>query len=197
MKKSKQEQIIEKATELFFAKGISDTNMDEIAACVPVSKMTIYKYFNSKEKLLSDVLDRYIRSIHRDMTRKIKENPDPLTALMSIMDYEAIQFPEVFFREMFESYPNLIAQMMEYYEKKIAGEFEQLIFDAQRKGQIRKEISPHILLLYINGLKEHFAKPQVIRGLGDLKSVGEQVKTIMLYGIVTPENQPKNSSEGI
>ncbi|MEX2416144.1 MAG: helix-turn-helix domain-containing protein [Paenibacillaceae bacterium] len=47
MKKSKKDLIIEKASELFFDKGILATSMDEIAEKVPVAKMTIYKYFHS------------------------------------------------------------------------------------------------------------------------------------------------------
>lgn len=197
MKKSKKEQIIEKATELFFENGISATSMDDIAAAVPVAKMTIYKYFNGKDSLLWEVIDGYVRRMHAMMTEKISRHPNPLDALLAIMNYKDMTVPDSFFKECFENYPQYSARIMEYYNRHIAGEFEQLILAGQRKGEIRKEISPYILTLYIQAIKDYFSKPEVLHGLSDFKAVGEQFRTMFLYGIVTPEYQKKNSPEGL
>ncbi|MEX2416145.1 MAG: hypothetical protein WD424_08370 [Paenibacillaceae bacterium] len=41
------------------------------------------------------------------------------------------------------------------------------------------------------------SRPDIIQGIGDLQTVGEQFRTMFLYGIVTPEYQQKNSPEEI
>src|SRR5690606_26680909 len=95
VKKSKKEQVVEKATELFFQNGILATSMDEIAAAVPVSKMTIYNYYQSKDRLVGEVLERYIRYLHDMMNEMIAAHPnDPLQALLETLDYRKFQIPE-------------------------------------------------------------------------------------------------------
>ena len=191
MKKSKKDQIIEKATELFFEKGILATSMDEIAEMTPVAKMTIYKYFHNKEGLLSEVLNRYVREKHMFMSDQIQRYPDPLDAILHIMNYKDMDIPQQFLKECFENYPQFVVEMMTYYKENIAKEFEKLILNAQQKGQIRKELSPHILMIYVQAIKEHLAKPEVVKGIADLRTVGEQFISMFLYGIVTPEHQGK------
>lgn len=190
MRKSKKEQVVERATELFFEKGILATSMDEIAAAVPVSKMTIYNYYQSKDRLVSEVLDRYIRYLHDVMSEMIAAHPtDPLQALLATLDYRQFRIPELFLRECLEHYPQFTAQMITYYNVHVAGQFEQLILSAQQKGQIRKEISPHLLLLYVQGIKDFLSRPEIMHGIQDLKAASEQFRTMFLYGIVAPEHQ--------
>ncbi len=48
---------MEKAEELFCKLGYKAVSMDEIAAAAGISKMTIYKYFSSKEDLFIKVVE--------------------------------------------------------------------------------------------------------------------------------------------
>lgn len=192
MKKSKKEQIIDLAKELFFTKGIAATNMDEIAEQVPVAKMTIYKYFKSKEGLISEVLDQYLDMQHKLFLDYINNYPDPLESILAMLSYKQEDIPELFIKELLETYPQFLIKLMDYYKTHIAKEFEQLIFKAQQKGQIRREISPFILMLYVQSIKEFLSKPDILKQLPNFQLVGEQIRTMLLYGIVTPEYQDKD-----
>jgi AcrR family transcriptional regulator len=57
------ERIKKTALELFTTYGADKVCMDEIAARADVSKVTIYKYFNSKEELHRQVIDLYVDEI--------------------------------------------------------------------------------------------------------------------------------------
>lgn len=50
-KDARREEIINSAEKIFFAKGLADTTMDEIAAVAELSKGTLYLYYKSKEDL--------------------------------------------------------------------------------------------------------------------------------------------------
>lgn len=191
MKKSKKDQIIDKATELFMNNGILATSMDDIATSVPAAKMTIYNYFGSKDKLLYEVLFRYIRSMHERMTRLIAESPDPLSALQAILSYKEMQIPENFLKECLEHDPQVASQMIVDYHRHVAGEFEKFIFDGQRSGHIRKDISPFVLNLCVAAIKSYLTRPDIAGQIGDFKSIGEQINTLILYGIVSPEHNQK------
>lgn len=191
MRRSKREQILEKATELFFAKGVSAVSMDDIAAAVPVSKMTIYNSFKSKDRLVGAVMERYVREQHEIMNRKIEESPDTLSALVSILNYRDMPVvPDLFIRESLELYPQIMADLMQYYQMHVQDQMRDLIVRGQQEGVIRRELSPHILMAYMQGLGEFFARPEVVNQFRDLRLLGEQFRTMFLFGIAAP-NAPK------
>jgi len=53
----KRQSIIEGATRMFLQYGFNASNMDKIAQEAPVSKATLYKYFDSKDALLLAVIE--------------------------------------------------------------------------------------------------------------------------------------------
>lgn len=53
------ERIKETALQLFLTRGVDQVSMDEIAEAANVSKVTIYKYFHSKEVLHKEVVNLY------------------------------------------------------------------------------------------------------------------------------------------
>lgn len=56
-----REHITDTAMELFFAKGIKETSVDEIARLGKISRVTIYKYFPTKLDIAVSVFRRYLR----------------------------------------------------------------------------------------------------------------------------------------
>lgn len=53
----KRQSIVEGATRMFLQYGFNATSMDKISRTAPVSKATLYKYFDSKDVLLAAVIE--------------------------------------------------------------------------------------------------------------------------------------------
>ena len=53
-----KDKILLVASDLFHSKGISSTGVDTIVAVAGTTKMTLYKYFNTKEQLIIAVLQK-------------------------------------------------------------------------------------------------------------------------------------------
>ncbi len=53
-----REKIVTVASDLFQTRGINSTGVDTIVAVAGTTKMTLYKYFKSKEDLILEVLKR-------------------------------------------------------------------------------------------------------------------------------------------
>lgn len=51
-----RERILEAAKELFYARGIRAVSVDEIAAAADTNKMTLYRHFESKDRLVAEYL---------------------------------------------------------------------------------------------------------------------------------------------
>lgn len=75
---SKQAQIIEAAVAEFQEKGFAAASMDRVSARAEVSKRTVYKYFESKEKLFRSIVDvlservAVMQDIRYDPTRPLR-----------------------------------------------------------------------------------------------------------------------------
>src|SRR5258705_2356653 len=53
---SPRERILDAARELFYARGIRNVGVDEIAAAAQTNKMTLYRHFESKDLLVAEYL---------------------------------------------------------------------------------------------------------------------------------------------
>ena len=82
----RKEEIIRIATELFHEKGYHETSLDDIAERVGFSKPAIYYYFNSKDDILFEIVDRIVADA-LERIREIANRPgsaaDRLHALLT------------------------------------------------------------------------------------------------------------------
>jgi TetR/AcrR family fatty acid metabolism transcriptional regulator len=77
-RKSRKDEIIKVASNLFSQKSYHDVTMDQIAGEVGVAKGTIYLYFKSKENLYLGILEHTFETIESILEKEIaKEDPAP------------------------------------------------------------------------------------------------------------------------
>jgi AcrR family transcriptional regulator len=77
-RKSRKDEIIKAASNLFSQKSYHDVTMDQIAGEVGVAKGTIYLYFESKENLYLGILEHTFETIESILEKEIaKEDPAP------------------------------------------------------------------------------------------------------------------------
>ncbi len=55
-----KQKILDESTKVFLQEGFYKTPMDEIAKRLKISKKTIYKYFDSKENLVKQVVRNFL-----------------------------------------------------------------------------------------------------------------------------------------
>lgn len=75
------DRIKKSALELFTSYGADKVSMDEIAARARVSKVTIYKYFHSKEELRKEIISLYVDNILAATERVLDSDLDFLEKL--------------------------------------------------------------------------------------------------------------------
>jgi AcrR family transcriptional regulator len=82
-----KQDILEVATLEFAANGLSGARVDAIAARMQTTKRMIYYYFESKEKLFSEVLERAYGGIRRIEENLDLNRLDPETALRRLVEF--------------------------------------------------------------------------------------------------------------
>lgn len=189
-RQGKKELILQTGRRLFIERGIGATSMDDIAEAAPVSKMTLYNYFGSKEGLVEAVIGEMIEQSKEHFYRLVRDAKSPLEVLAGLARTEDFQeVPEPLVLELLEQYPEIAKSLMQYYAKEVNPVFENVIFQGQQQGQIRRDISPHVLMQFLMALKEFMSKPERLRGMGDLQTVSNQMTTMLYHGIIAPEHK--------
>jgi len=91
----KRQSIIEGATQMFLQYGFNASSMDKIAQAAPVSKATLYKYFDSKDALLAAVIEHLCLNLFQVVDDAIAETE----SIENILKKIASAFVELIFSE--------------------------------------------------------------------------------------------------
>ncbi len=73
--------ILKKAAEVFTAKGIQNTTIEDVTKHLGKAKSLIYYYFSDKETLYKEVLENEINSLRNKVIEKLNSTVDPISKL--------------------------------------------------------------------------------------------------------------------
>lgn len=102
-----KEQIITFAAEKFTQFGSKRFTMDELAALLGISKKTIYKYFSSKEDLVTASIQHLINEYNQTLEYLVEVEKDPITSII-------IMYEKAFDRLKYFK-PSFIFGLRKYY----------------------------------------------------------------------------------
>ncbi len=137
----KREQIYQAAVVEFQQKGFSEASMDRISARASASKRTVYKYFESKEKLFQEMIRRHWARFAESLSvtyDKDKDIRDQLTALGQaegklLTDPEVMAMTRLVMSEVLRS-PELVGENQKKTDFKTA--FEIMLREADADGVV-------------------------------------------------------------
>jgi AcrR family transcriptional regulator len=145
------DRIKKSALELFTTHGADKVSMDEIADKADVSKVTIYKYFHSKQKLQREVMDIYIDQI-LDATEKVLYSDMNFTEKLKftlgakLNSPKMADSPDLF--EMLDKYGQTEGGSQERLKKRIKEIMFRFYEQGKKEGYIQKSIPFEIFYLY-------------------------------------------------
>lgn len=82
-----QEQIIEKATEMYLTLGFKSVTMDDIANEMGISKKTIYQHFANKKDLVEAVSTQVFETISCGIDSICLEDKNPIVEIFEIKNF--------------------------------------------------------------------------------------------------------------
>lgn len=148
----KKELILQTAIEMFFRNGIANTSVSDIAQGAKVSKVTIFKYFESKEKLVREAMNIYFNNYLESELKILKSEEHVLKKMEMLFSFIKGSNPmtgnDVLSSEVWKDplmqqiYSELTAKAM----PDIIGCFEQ----GKAEGLIDSSIPNEALLAYIS-----------------------------------------------
>lgn len=154
----RKQYIIQITKEILREKGYLDTSMDEIAAKVGISKVTLYKHFKSKEDLVYEIVASEMELILKGLDEQLNSNTQLLEKLEIIFEHGYRKFfrKESFIllsiftnqEESLAFLKNKRKEMLEL-EQKLKARIIPLFEEGQQQGIIDQQVPASILFISV------------------------------------------------
>ncbi|KXX60445.1 TetR/AcrR family transcriptional regulator [Rhodococcus sp. LB1] len=165
-------RIIAAAGKVLAETGYRHTRLSAIAAEAGMQTGSLYYYFDSKEELVEEALDGGVRVVHERVRGSVDDLPDPATAGERL--FAAVR---AFVKARLEigsmspahirSYRDLPKDMRERLRPELeafSSLWDQLVIAAIESGEIRNDIDPFVLHLFVVHTSEQIIKwPDTVR----------------------------------
>lgn len=178
-------KIVSSATEQIMKYGLRGFTLDDITANLNISKKTLYKYFSSKNELISEIVASTVEVEKNTAVVQMEKGKDwleKLEALLSVYSYQAI--PYRILDELHRYFPEEREKIEEI------GDFREhlaisLLEEGIRCGDIEPDVQPATVT---HALKKIFLSPtdpKLLEGLDmTVNQLLEQMKRLLIYGIL-------------
>ena len=149
----RREAIVEKAAELYAAKGFLGASVADLAEALGASKSLIYHYYPSKEDILFEVMDSHLRDLNDAMNRVVGMDLEPpkklreLTRSFMRLYVGAAARHKVLLNELDNLLPERRAEVVSRQNSHIKM-VERLLVEIQPKLKRRKRAQTPAALLY-------------------------------------------------
>ncbi len=181
------ERIERTALELFKAHGVEQTSMDKIAEKADVSKVTIYKYFQSKEELFRQVINLYIDEILAETEERLASDGDIVEKLKILMLAQA-NAPQLADSEALSILLEPGDPAQPGLKSRIRDFMYRIYEEGKQEGYIEESLSFDLLNLYTEIFTAGFqAKTKDLAAVLADPQMFEQLQRLFFFGFVRKE----------
>lgn len=157
IKDKKLKQILFAAKDLFWKYGIKRVTIEEVCSEANVSKMTFYKHFKNKIELVVKVYETIVEESWVKYRKLMDSNISFENKIQGIfkLKREGVQdLSKEFYADLLKSDIPEIQNMIQKAMKKNFQIFINDLNEAQKKGEVRKDIKPEFIMYFINHMIE-------------------------------------------
>ncbi len=151
-----EEELIRVATQCFSERGYQHTTLDDIVSQVGISRVTFYKYFESKAMLLKVICERSLRDYKHQLEEIMKQplsRPERLRQAVALhIDSSTGEQPlmRLFFQEEV-NLPEKVSQTMAQMHRDIDRLMEEEIKQGIARGEVI-DANPRLLMYAFMGM---------------------------------------------
>ncbi|MCK5168245.1 MAG: TetR/AcrR family transcriptional regulator, partial [Bacteroidales bacterium] len=167
--------------------------IEEICSAANVSKMTFYKHFKNKMELVKYLLNHiYEKGIKK--YRDIMDSDIPFSEkVKKTLDLKMEQSQDIS-NEFMDDYIRHADPEMEKFLNQKLNDNLQMIFndyvEAQKKGDLRKDIKPEFILYFLNHMPEMIKDKQLEKMYNNPQDMIMELTNFFFYGVL-----PRNNKE--
>lgn len=183
----KYNRLMEKSEELFMQFGYKAVSMDQIAEAAGISKMTIYRYFSSKQDLFLEVLKLIMDKAYKQLEDEISKVDGTLDKINTLFHFNmetSKQYSFAFFQDVMDN-QYILDKVMKRKKTAVRSIFEDIIRSGIEKGEVRKldeTFTANILMSLIDGITNNFLNE--VTNKEELESFAEKFYDFLKHGLL-------------
>ncbi len=184
----KQRQIILTGKDLFFRFGIKRVTIEEICKEANVSKMTFYKHFSNKIELVKTIIDLLVSGNlirYREVMKRNDISFEEKVRLTIQMKLEGVsQFGDAFYDDYLVKNDPELTSYIQIQSGKVFHEILEDYIEAQKRGDIRKEIKPEFILYFLNLIMDLAKDEKLLMLYEHPQEVIMELTNFFFYGVM-------------
>jgi AcrR family transcriptional regulator len=151
-----KQKILEESTIIFLQEGFYKTPMDEVARELKISKKTIYKYFDSKDSLVKQVVTNFLKQNKNNIQILLNEKNDAVTKLFNLFQYFGkllVTINNRWIVDIREHYRYLWKEIDEFRTRMMVANISRLIEQGKAEGYIVDYPTNIIVTFFISSVR--------------------------------------------
>lgn len=187
-----QKKIIELTEEKFFRDGFYKTTMDEVASELKMSKKTIYKFFPSKDDLVTAIARHFMEGLKSKILPALnseKNAIEKLAELIQILAKVSTKISSKKMEEIRQHYPKLWNEIDNFRTRMMFANITKVIDQGKAEGLFIDYPTPIVMNTLVSAVRS-IVNPEFI--LNNNFSIGEAalyVFKVVIGGIVTDKGR--------
>lgn len=182
-----RDRIIVVAEKRFFQFGLRKVKMDEIASDLGISKKTLYKHFDGKDRLAAEVMQRFREGIVRLLGELKRTVPDPIERFekgIAAVSGRLTEIGTVFLTDVKRDIPELWQEIEDFREREILSYMRDMLEEGKKSGRVNGNINTRIATLAYLGAVRTIIQPDVIgKGEFSIEEAFDNIRRIFVEGI--------------
>lgn len=178
----KQDHIKKIALELFSTYGFDKVSMDEIAEKAGVSKVTIYKYFGSKDDLYAEVISIFIDETLSASEAALNSDMPFLDKLKFMLTTQAESSSLVSFDTLYQVWEN--DDTAQKIQERVMNLMHQFYEEGRSKGLIHEHVTFETVMQYSEIFRAGIKATFLDKHLPLDKQVLDALYDVYFFGII-------------
>lgn len=188
----KQNDIFEAGKKLFYRYGINRVTVEEICREANASKMTFYKYFPNKVGLAKIVIDDFYSSALEEYENMMRSNipvEEKVEKTFELKLESASKLDMKFVADLYKYPDETIQKHLEAWQQKNLKTTEKWFIEMKQEGQIMKELTFPVFILYANAIQDFAFNDETIKLFSTTRELARFITRLFIHGIAEDKNK--------
>lgn len=191
-------RILRYSLEVFLKDGFYKTTMDELAEGLQISKKTIYKYFPSKEMLVTEAVGYLKHHIEIDMTELLSQETTSIGRLKVIVEFIgriSMNVSERTISELQRQLPEIWNSIDEFRTRMMTKNLMEIIRLGKKEGYVKDYPEEVIITMFISAIRGVINPTVLINNKCSFRDAVSLVFDILISGVMTESGKQNFTKE--
>lgn len=183
-----KQKILDESTKVFMREGFYKTPMDEIAKSLKISKKTIYKFFDSKEILVKEVVRNFLQQNKVIIQNILGSDDDAVTKAFNLFQHLGkilLSVSNRWIGDLQVHYQALWKEIDEFRTKMMLANVSRLINQGKAEGFIMDYPTDIIVMFFVSSVRGIINPDFIIQRKLEPETIMDPTISLLMNAILT------------